>query len=200
MDAKTFFEEAHRLCDKQEGCEDCPIKSKDDACTLKGILIWVCTTKAVNETIDTVEQWAKEHPRKTRLADFLEKYPNAPMDEDGLPLLTPRRVGYCRVDDCRNCPHYEDWDIKDCGDAKVCWNTDYTAVRGFGREQRVTTFYRLKDGDIGVACGCFHGTIKQFRDKVSKTHGDSKYAREYLMIADLMELHFGEGTADAEKR
>lgn len=79
-----------------------------------------------------------------------------------------------------------------CGDAKVCWNTDYTAVRGFGREQRVTTFYRLKDGDIGVTCGCFHGTIKQFRDKVKKTHGDSKYAKEYLMIADLMELHFGE--------
>ncbi len=34
---------------------------------------------------------------------------------------------------------------------------------------------------------------KQFRDKVKETHGDSKYAQEYLMIADLMELHFGEG-------
>ena len=79
-----------------------------------------------------------------------------------------------------------------CGDAIVRGNADYTAVRGFGREQRVTTFYRLKGGDIGVACGCFLGTIKQFRDKVRETHGDSKYAREYLMIADLMELHFGE--------
>ena len=56
----------------------------------------------------------------------------------------------------------------------------------------MTTFYRLKDGNIGVVCGCFHGAIKQFRDKVRETHGDSKYAREYLMIADLMELHFGE--------
>lgn len=79
-----------------------------------------------------------------------------------------------------------------CNAAEVCQNTDYIVVQGFGREQRTTTFYRLKDGDIGVACGCFRGTIKQFRDKVKETHGDSKYAKEYLMIADLMELHFGE--------
>ena len=86
-----------------------------------------------------------------------------------------------------------------CDTATVCDYTDYAVVQGFGREQRTTTFYRLKDGEIGVSCGCFHGTIKQFRDKVKETHGDSKYAKEYLMIADLMELHFGEETADEEK-
>ena len=79
-----------------------------------------------------------------------------------------------------------------CGCAAVCDDTDYAVVQGFGRIQRTTTFYRLKDGEIGVSCGCFHGTIKQFRDKVKETYGDGKYAREYLMIADLMELHFGE--------
>lgn len=26
--------------------------------------------------------------------------------------------------------------------------------------------------------------------KVKETHGDTKYAKEYLMIADLMEMHF----------
>lgn len=75
----------------------------------------------------------------------------------------------------------------------VCDDTDYAVVQGFGREQRTTIFYRLKDGEIGVSCGCFHGTIKQFRDRVKETHGDNKYAQEYLMISDLMELHFGEG-------
>ena len=98
--------------------------------------------------------------------------------------------GYARV-----CGYAEVYDY-----ATVYRNTDYAVVQGFGREQRVTTFYRLKDGDIGVACGCFRGTIKQFRDKVKETHGDSKYAREYLQVADLMELHFGEETADEEKR
>ena len=48
----------------------------------------------------------------------------------------------------------------------------------------------MKGGDIGVQCGCFYGTIEQFREKVQETHRDSKYAKEYLMIADLMELHF----------
>lgn len=29
------------------------------------------------------------------ISGFLEKYPNAPMDKDGLPLLSPRKLGYC---------------------------------------------------------------------------------------------------------
>ena len=41
-------------------------------------------------------------------------------------------------------------------------------------------------------CGCFCGTVDEFRSKVRETHGNSKYAKEYLMIADLMELHFKE--------
>ena len=86
-----------------------------------------------------------------------------------------------------------------CDDAEICGNTNYIVVQGFGRSQRVTTFYRLKDGEIGVSCGCFHGTIKQFRNKVKETHGGNKYAQEYLMIADLMELHFGEETKEENK-
>lgn len=77
-----------------------------------------------------------------------------------------------------------------CDNALVLRNADYIVVQGFGRVQRATTFFRLQDGDIGVSCGCFHGTVKQFRDKVKETHGGTKYAQEYLMIADLMELHF----------
>lgn len=76
------------------------------------------------------------------------------------------------------------------GDAWVSQNADYATVKGFGHESRATTFFRLKSGEIGVRCGCFYGTIEQFRGKVKETHENSKYAKEYLMIADLMELHF----------
>lgn len=76
------------------------------------------------------------------------------------------------------------------GDAKVCGNADYVTVRGFGSEYRTTTFYIQKEGSIGVQCGCFNGNLTQFREQVKKTHGDTKFAKEYLMIADLMELHF----------
>ena len=81
-------------------------------------------------------------------------------------------------------------DARVCGNAWVCDNTDYACISGFGRVQRTTTFFRTVDGTIGVACGCFTGSLDEFRAKVRETHGDSKFAKEYLMIADLMEMHF----------
>ena len=79
-----------------------------------------------------------------------------------------------------------------CGDARVYGNADYATVHGFGSEYRTTTFFRTKAGDIGVRCGCFYGTLDDFRKKVKETHGDSKTAKEYLMVADLMEFRFSE--------
>lgn len=87
-------------------------------------------------------------------------------------------------------------DARISGDARVSCDLDYAIVGGFGSEQRTSTFFIRKDGAIGVICGCFCGTIDEFRAKVKKTHKDSKYAQEYLMIADLMELHFAGGKDD----
>ena len=89
------------------------------------------------------------------------------------------------------------------GNACVAENLDYAIVGGFGREQQTITFFRQKDGMVGVKCGCFYGTLEEFRGKVKETHKDSKYAQEYLMIADLMELHFAggsNGTEDGENQ
>ena len=41
-----------------------------------------------------------------------------------------------------------------------------------------------------VSCGCFTGTISEFREKIKETHKETKLAKEYLMLADLMEYHF----------
>ena len=78
------------------------------------------------------------------------------------------------------------------GDAWVSGNADYAMVKGFGRKYRNTTFFRCKDGKIRVVCGCFLGDLDEFREKVKETHGDGKMAKEYLSIADLMEMHFCE--------
>ena len=78
------------------------------------------------------------------------------------------------------------------GDASVSGDADYTTARGFGRYFRTTTFFRCNNGVVRCKCGCFYGSIDEFRAKVRETHGNSKYAKEYLMIADLMELHFKE--------
>ena len=73
--------------------------------------------------------------------------------------------------------------------ARVRGNADYACVKGFGTEYRNTTFYRQTDGSIGVRCGCFSGNLDEFRKQVKDTR-TGKVAKEYLMIADLMEYHF----------
>ena len=79
------------------------------------------------------------------------------------------------------------------GNAEVCGDADYTTIKGFGSCFRCTTFFRCKDKQVRVSCGCFYGTIPEFRAKVKETHGDTKIAKEYLMIADLMDMHFERG-------
>ena len=76
------------------------------------------------------------------------------------------------------------------GDAWVYGDADYAYAHGFGSVNRTTTFFRLKDGGVGVRCGCFYGTLDEFREKVRETHKESKLAQEYLMLADLMEIRF----------
>ena len=75
------------------------------------------------------------------------------------------------------------------GNARISGNADYALVQGFGTEFRCTTFYRGKNKKIMVNCGCFHGDLEGFRKQVKETR-NGKIAKEYLMIADLMEYHF----------
>ena len=77
------------------------------------------------------------------------------------------------------------------GNAKVSGNADYTTISGFGTRFRTTTFFKCSDKKIRVNCGCFYGTIDEFREQVNKTR-TGKIAKEYLLIADLMEEHFKE--------
>ena len=72
-------------------------------------------------------------------------------------------------------------------DANISSDFDYCTISGFGSKARTTTFFKCRDDVIKVNCGCFNGTINEFRDKVKETHGDNKYAKEYLTIADIVE-------------
>ena len=53
-----------------------------------------------------------------------------------------------------------------------------------GSRDGFVTFFRDKDGGISVKCGCFSGKLGEFLERVRKTHGDSKYAHEYILIAE----------------
>lgn len=76
------------------------------------------------------------------------------------------------------------------GNAKISGNADYLCFKGLGSSNRNTTFFKCKDGSIGVICGCFSGSLVEFQVKVKETHGDNKYAREYLKAAEIVKIHF----------
>ena len=76
------------------------------------------------------------------------------------------------------------------GNARVCGNADYIYLKGFGSHNRSTTMFRTKGGNICVSCGCFSGTLQEFESKVKETHGNNKFAREYLALVEVAKIHF----------
>lgn len=59
-------------------------------CIKKGINDY--NTKA-EDVVAEVEAWSAAHPRKTRQDVFLEQYPNAVLDKDGVLRICPSFVG-----------------------------------------------------------------------------------------------------------
>ena len=74
------------------------------------------------------------------------------------------------------------------GNAEVCGNADYLLIGRIGSRFSFTTFFKNKDKGITVSCGCFLGTIAEFRAKVTDTHGNNKHAKMYNLAADMAEL------------
>ena len=98
MDAVEYVKQRRRMCDyyKHNNCSKCPAFSCEECGGLNGI----------STMVPIVEQWAKEHPVKTRQSEFLKMFPNARID-DGVIFLGP-----CAIDnshkctlDCKKCCH-----------------------------------------------------------------------------------------------
>ena len=77
------------------------------------------------------------------------------------------------------------------GNADVKKDDDYMVIGGTGRYNRFTTFFKCRDKTIKVICGCFFGTIIEFRAKVKETHKGNKHEKVYLAMADMAELQIG---------
>ena len=106
MDAVEFFKTVNRLC-KNQGCEECPVY-KNGMCCMVGFDD--DSIKSIDETVSKVEQWAKEHPVKTRQSELLKLFPNTKIDS-GVIIFCPRNFlpeveknEYCKGDkSCREC-------------------------------------------------------------------------------------------------
>lgn len=90
-------------------------------------------------------------------------------------------LGNARV--CGNAQIYND--------ALICDSADYICFQGFGSKSRNTTIFRTRNENIMVKCGCFTGNLKEFSEKIKETHGNTKYAKEYLACIEVAKIHFG---------
>ncbi|MFR4864250.1 MAG: hypothetical protein ACLUBK_04165 [Oliverpabstia sp.] len=61
-------------------------------------------------------------------------------------------------------------------------------IGAIGSRDDFTTFYRDKENEITVKCGCFLGKMDKFLEKVTQTHGDSNYALVYRAAVEVARL------------
>lgn len=88
---------------------DCPLRKN------KYVNCAVLEMEHSDEAIAIVKKWSDEHPVKTILQDFLEKYPDAPLDSDIYPAICPHRLGYeMKVSDCSG----------QCAKCWDCWGNE----------------------------------------------------------------------------
>lgn len=103
MDAVEFLKARKRLCNFAKYCENCPLYIGAGTCRFT-------TGSEADEcvVVSIVEQWAKEHPIKTRQSEFLKMFPNALIvNEDALGIYPCKIDGTIKDDacsgDCTRC-------------------------------------------------------------------------------------------------
>ena len=101
MDALEFLMERKRLFSSYKCCVGCPFGAAD--CVVRDM-----TPEDNCERIVTaVEQWSKEHPRKTRQSVFLKQYPEAEIDANGVVRCCPMPISAAHRYSNRGCRNTE---------------------------------------------------------------------------------------------
>ena len=82
MDVIEFFSELRRMCRSSSDCTKCEYHG--DKCDN--------AIELFEKTVAVVEQWSREHPRKTRQSKFLNMFPTARVGDVGVLDLCPAIV------------------------------------------------------------------------------------------------------------
>ena len=80
------------------------------------------------------------------------------------------------------------------GDACVSGNASIMWISNIGSRSDTTTFFLDKNKEIIVNCGCFHGTIEQFREAVEKEHGDNLHGKMYRLAIEMAKMKLQSAT------
>ena len=114
MDAVEFVKTVNRLC-KNLRCKECPVY-KEGICMV-GFNDY--SVKSIEETVSKVEQWAKDHPVKTRQGEFLKIFPNVQI-QDNVIWVCPKAIS-CNYRQKENCYEINCLDCK-----REFWLTEVT--------------------------------------------------------------------------
>ena len=99
MTALDFLKQKSRICNAYPDCRDCPINNKNwyDDVGLEFCKKYL--SDYPEEAIKIVEQWAAEHPARTRQSEFLKMFPHASLDSEGsvdiCPKVTDSAISSC---------------------------------------------------------------------------------------------------------
>lgn len=101
MDAVKFLKQFNRMCKtyNDDGCKECPAYRYRCGEEFDG---------QEEDGVSIVEQWAKEHPTKTRQSEFLKMFPNAVVMTGGVLCIRPCDVdntikNLCKTTNCGIC-------------------------------------------------------------------------------------------------
>lgn len=97
MDALKFLRERKRMCNSYKDCKGCPFNGSK--CVIDSTL----SDDDCERIAATVEQWVKEHPRKTRQSVFLEQYPETQIDNKGVLGVCPAPIFHSHRTDGGGC-------------------------------------------------------------------------------------------------
>lgn len=98
MDAVDFLRTRARMCRRFDNCADgCPIGEPVGAC--KPLLLG----ENAEQVVSIVEQWALEHPSKTRQSEMLKLFPGSVLDDDGILNMCPSSVSESHRDKFGGC-------------------------------------------------------------------------------------------------
>lgn len=98
MDAVEFYKSMKRMCYSGEMCEKCPLYNNfSEMGSVCDVLLHIKDEKA-SRVKSIVEQWAKEHPIKTRQSEFLKMFPSAMVNKsDGILCIPPCNIEGKRI-------------------------------------------------------------------------------------------------------
>lgn len=103
MDALKYLKTLRRMCNGE--CRECEYEKRSgvDPCT-----VWQYDHP--EEAVAIAEQWAAEHPIKTRQSEFLKLFPYARVKKaNGLPIVSPCDLDVKLAGKCEGIPCQECW-------------------------------------------------------------------------------------------